>query len=192
MRLLTHPYPTFSGPNWPATGEIDIVEGVNDYTNNQMTIHTNPGCNIPSTSSSVLSISGSVIGGTNCAAADTGNQGCGIRSNSNVTYGSGFNAIGGGVYASACGATVAVGYSDFLPSSVQLGAVGISIFFFPRGSIPTDIMTGAPNPSGWGTPVAMWPATNCNPSQFFNMHSAIFDTTLWCVVGIPDCDYGTS
>lgn len=24
-----------NGPNWPAGGEIDIVEGINNYTNNQ-------------------------------------------------------------------------------------------------------------------------------------------------------------
>jgi hypothetical protein len=106
--------PTFSGPNWPATGEIDIVEGVNDYTDNQMTIHTNPGCTIPSASSSVLAISGSVIGGTNCAAVDTGNQGCGIRSSSSASYGPGFNAMGGGVYASACDDSITTTYSDFL------------------------------------------------------------------------------
>src|SRR5262245_17855364 len=42
-------WPAFwsNGPNWPAGGEIDIVEGVNNYTNNQATIHTDPGCSIP-------------------------------------------------------------------------------------------------------------------------------------------------
>lgn len=90
-----------TGPNWPAGGEIDIVEGVNTYTNNQATIHTNPGCTIPSSNSTVLGITGDVTGGTNCAAAETGNAGCGIRSTSNTSYGVGFNELGGGVYASA-------------------------------------------------------------------------------------------
>lgn len=81
-----------NGPNWPAGGEIDILEGVNDQTNNQATIHTNPGCNLPSgASGQSLSIQGAVIGGTNCAAAETGNAGCGVRSNSATTYGSGWS-----------------------------------------------------------------------------------------------------
>jgi len=90
----------FPGPNWPAGGEIDIIEGVNDYTNNQATLHTNPGCGLASTDSRALSISGTLIGGTDCAASSTSNQGCGIRANSNTTFGEGFNNIGGGVYAS--------------------------------------------------------------------------------------------
>ena len=90
----------YIGPNWPAGGEIDIVEGVNDYTNNQATLHTNPGCTIASSDSKTLSISGTLIGGTDCAVSSTSNQGCGTRANSNVTYGAGFNSIGGGVYAS--------------------------------------------------------------------------------------------
>ena len=89
-----------NGPNWPAGGEIDIIEGVNDYTNNQATIHTSDGCSLPTSSSSQLNIAGTVVGGTNCAADQTGNQGCGVRSSSNTTFGSGFNSIGGGVYAS--------------------------------------------------------------------------------------------
>jgi hypothetical protein len=82
------------------TGEIDIIEGVNDYTNNQATVHTNVGCNIPSSDSKLLSMSGAVIGGTNCAAVTTGNQGCGIRASTSNSFGSGFNDNGGGVYAS--------------------------------------------------------------------------------------------
>lgn len=36
----------------------------------------------------------------NCDGATNGNAGCGVRSTSSSTYGKGFNAIGGGVYAS--------------------------------------------------------------------------------------------
>ena len=90
----------FPGPNWPAGGEIDIIEGVSDYTNNQATLHTNPGCGLASSDSRALSISGTLIGGTDCAVSSTSNQGCGVRANSNTTFGAGFNSIGGGVYAS--------------------------------------------------------------------------------------------
>lgn len=55
------------------------------------------------------------------------------------------------------------------------------MYFFTRGSIPADITAGTPNPSGWGTPQAMWPAASCNPFTYFQNHSAIIDTTLWCV-----------
>jgi len=63
-------------------------------------VHTNPGCTLASASANSLAISGSVIGGVDCSALDTGNQGCGIRASSADSFGSGFNAIGGGVYAS--------------------------------------------------------------------------------------------
>ena len=97
-------WPAFwsNGPNWPAGGEIDIVEGVNTNADNQATIHTNHGCTIPSSSSSALGISGNVVGGTNCAALETGNAGCGMVATQSNTYGAGFNSNGGGVYASTC------------------------------------------------------------------------------------------
>jgi hypothetical protein len=170
-------WPAFwtNGPNWPAGGEIDIVEGVNNYTNNQATIHTNPGCTITSSSSTALDISGSVVGGTNCAAAESGNQGCGARSPDNNSFGTGFNANGGGVYA------------------MQWDNSGVAVYFFARGSVPSDIDAGSPDPTGWETPMARWPATSCNPFEFFYSHSIIFDTTLcgdwagsvWSSSGIP-------
>lgn len=49
------------GPNWPSNGEIDIIEGVNDQTGNDMTLHTSSGCTQGSTSG----FSGSVTS-TNC------------------------------------------------------------------------------------------------------------------------------
>ena len=33
-----------SGMKWPDQGEIDIIEGVNKMTYNQMALHTLPGC----------------------------------------------------------------------------------------------------------------------------------------------------
>jgi len=170
-------WPAFwsNGPNWPAGGEIDIIEGVNDYTSNQATLHTNPGCGLASADSKTLSISGTLIGGQDCSVSSTSNQGCGIRAVSNTSYGPGFNNIGGGVYA------------------MQWDTSGISVFFFPRGSIPADITAEAPQPSTWGPAMARWPAIACDPFKFFYDHVAIFDTTLcgdwasgvWTSAGVP-------
>lgn len=164
-----------NGPNWPAGGEIDIIEGVGDYTNNQATIHTNPGCTLSSGDANALKITGSVIGGTDCAALTTGNQGCGIRAGSSVSFGAAFNKNGGGTYA------------------MKWDSSGIAVYFFPRGSEPADLNANAPNPDSWGNPQARWPASGCDPFQFFNNHHGIFDTTLcgdwaggvWNSAGIP-------
>lgn len=102
---------SLAGPNWPAGGEIDILEGVHDYTNNQATIHTSVGCTLASTSSNTLAITGSVIAGTDCAALTTGNQGCGIRASTSNSFGPGFNSNNGGVYASTW-----KGFPSFLSS----------------------------------------------------------------------------
>lgn len=64
---------------------------------------------------------------------------------------------------------------------MQWDTSGISVFFFPRGSIPADIEAEAPQPSGWGLAMARWPAIDCDPFKFFYDHVAIFDTTLWYV-----------
>ncbi|KAF7986223.1 hypothetical protein HWV62_38669 [Athelia sp. TMB] len=170
-------WPAFwtNGPNWPAGGEIDIVEGINNYTNNQATIHTNPGCTLTTSSASTLGITGQIVGGTNCAAAESGNQGCGTRSPDSNSFGAPFNSNNGGVYV------------------MQWQDSGISIYFFPRGSVPADITAGSPDPTGWGTPMANYPSTSCSTSTFFYDHSAIFDTTLcgdwagsgWSATGLP-------
>ncbi|KIJ22234.1 glycoside hydrolase family 16 protein [Paxillus involutus ATCC 200175] len=172
-------WPAFwtDGPNWPDNGEIDIIEGVNNYTNNQATIHTGVGCNITSTSSATLGVTGTVVGGTDCSAAQSNNEGCGMRSPSDTSFGSGFNSVGGGVYAM---------YWE--------NSVGIKVWFFQRGSIPADITAGAPQPQNWTTPMAFWANSGaCDISAMFVDHSTIFDTTLcgdwaegvWGGTGVP-------
>lgn len=168
-----------TGPNWPAGGEIDIVEGVHTYTANQATLHTNPGCTIPSSDTSVLNITGTLVDGTDCAAQDTGNAGCGVRASQSNTFGAGFNNNGGGVYASKL-----IAFRIFVIKILNFFVVewtsdGIKVFFFPRSSIPSDITAGAPLPDNWGVPMANWPASTCNATEFFYDNSVIFDTTLW-------------
>jgi hypothetical protein len=52
-----------SSDKWPMDGEIDILEGVNDYTSNSVTLHTSKGCMVDN------STSGAAIGGTSMADA---------------------------------------------------------------------------------------------------------------------------
>ncbi|CAE6458931.1 unnamed protein product [Rhizoctonia solani] len=151
-------WPAFwsNGPNWPNGGEIDIVEGVNDYQTNQASLHTKSGCTIPEQYGS----SGTLAASLNCAADETGNQGCGQLNSKPNNYGKAFNDNGGGVYA------------------MKWDRSGISIYFFPRDEIPSDIDNEAPRPDTWGTPVGNWPAQNCDPFEFMTNHIMIFDTTL--------------
>jgi len=75
------------------------------------------------------------------------------------SYGTGFNAIGGGVYA------------------MQWTSDYIRVWFFPRGSVPADITTGTPNPSAWGLPAANLQG-DCDIDEHFQQHKIIFDTTF--------------
>jgi len=170
-------WPAFwsNGPNWPNNGEIDIMEGVNDLTLNQASVHTSSGCHI-SDDQTINNATGTLVGGSDCASAETNNGGCGQQDTAqNNTHGPGFNSIGGGVYAMVWDET------------------GIAVYFFNRSAIPADITGLAPQPQNWGLPFARWPATNCNSFQFFQLHSAIFDTTLcgdwagnvWTTAGSP-------
>jgi hypothetical protein len=44
-----------TGDNWPTTGEVDIVEGVNDQAPNLSSLHTNHGCTMPAASQRPMS-----------------------------------------------------------------------------------------------------------------------------------------
>ena len=91
-----------------------------------MTLHTASGCKISRQSDMQGSVSTD-----DCYVNAEGqgtNQGCQIKTEDTRTYGSGFNANGGGVYA-----------TEIMDSF-------INIFFFPRGSLPSDISSASPDP----------------------------------------------
>ncbi|KAL9099127.1 MAG: hypothetical protein Q9163_005328 [Psora crenata] len=145
------------GPDWPNQGEIDILEGVNDNANNAVTLHTSDGCSIREDGTFT-----GTLGTTNCyvnAPGQSPNVGCAIESQDTRSYGSGFNSIGGGVMAT------------------EWTSSAISVWFFPRGTIPADITNGAPEPRNWGQPVARFQGA-CDIDSHFKNQQIVFDTTF--------------
>lgn len=125
------------GNNWPANGEIDIIEGVNKQNKNRMALHTQGTCMIRDSS-----ICGNVIS-QNCDVAANSNEGCSISSSTAQSYGDEFNRIGGGVFAT------------------QWSINEVRIWFFPRNAIPQDIIHQVPNPDIWSLPDAQF-AGDCD------------------------------
>lgn len=78
------------GTEWPANGEIDIIEAVNVMTNNQAALHTTAGCTVPSNSSQTGKLTS-----TDCSQG----SGCVVAETAENSYGEGFAAAGGGVWA---------------------------------------------------------------------------------------------
>ena len=169
------------GPNWPYNGEIDILEGVNLFTNNVMSLHTH---NISSSLNYELggtpSTETGTLQATDCTVYVTpygdGNYvGCGVSDPRTTSYGTGFNQNGGGVYA------------------MQWTSDYIKIWFFPNGTVPQDITNKVPNPSGWGLPAGYMAAPGDQPDLMFADHSIIFDTTFCgSFAGVDDVWNATS
>jgi hypothetical protein len=86
------------------------------------------------------------------------NVGCAIASADDTTYGDGFNAAGGGVYAT------------------EWTAEAISIYHFSRANIPADINAGTPDPTTWGVPLAVF--TGCDFTRHVNNQTIVFDVTF--------------
>ncbi|KAK4629288.1 putative endo-1,3(4)-beta-glucanase [Fulvia fulva] len=121
------------GPDWPATGEIDIIEGIHYDTENSVTMHSSPGC----------TIAGSDQAGelkyNDCDSSENNNAGCGVTLSDPPianNFGAPFNLNGGGVYAT------------------EWTSEYVKTWFFPRQSIPDSIYSASPDPSQWGTPAA--------------------------------------
>ncbi|KAJ3276876.1 hypothetical protein HDV01_002931 [Terramyces sp. JEL0728] len=143
-RMPTGPgtWPSFwsVGPKWPNNGEIDILEGVNGFGNDTISIHSSSSCLLP--------ISGKL---TDCSAPGSG---CADRTNANLTFGDSFNKNQGGIYAMEWVAE---------PNG------WIKVWFFPRGSLPSDFGADTVVPSNWPIPDAYAEfnfGSNCDSSNF--------------------------
>ncbi|KAJ7223881.1 glycoside hydrolase family 16 protein [Mycena haematopus] len=152
-------WPAFwsQAPNWPTGGEIDTFEHWNMELHNEMTLHTDPGCN------QVAPVQTStVINSTDCSNLDNSNAGCGVMDPNDSSYGAKFAAAQGGVF-----------ITEFAES-------GISVWFFNRSSIPTSISSNSSSfsTSDLGTPVANWPTAGCAIDTYFKPQNLIFDITL--------------
>ncbi|RPD65657.1 hypothetical protein L226DRAFT_567136 [Lentinus tigrinus ALCF2SS1-7] len=149
-------WPAFwtKGPTWPDNGEIDIVEGINLMTNNQMAIHTTDGC---TTDKSIVETGN--IGSMDCS---TG-SGCTVRETKDNSFGAGFAQAGGGVWAT------------------QFDVAGIYMWFWNRADVPQELTSNASSIdiSSWGTPSASFPTTdNCNITKFFTPQQIVIDIAL--------------
>ena len=120
------------------------------------------GRNVTCTIAGDSTVETGILQGADCAYYGGGGNavGCGVLDTRPTSYGTGFNAIGGGVYA------------------MQWTSDYIKVWFFPRPSIPADITSKTPNPSGWGLPAGYLSGPNCAVDTHFQQHRIIFDNTF--------------
>ncbi len=71
------------------------------------------------------------------------------------SFGPGFNQKQGGFFAT------------------QIETYGVKIWFFPRGTEPSDIGAANPNPDAWGKPMMNYKATQCDMKNAFNKMSIV-------------------
>jgi len=126
-------------------------------------LHSSAGCTL---STNHLRVTAKVLN-TQCASGNGHNAGCNFVDANSTSYGTGFNSIGGGVFAHL--------WDDS----------GIKIWHFARNAIPSDISAQQPDPSFWGTPAAFWSSASCDISTHFQDHSLVLDITLCGDLGNP-------
>lgn len=183
---------------WPEGGEVDVLEGVNDARRGVVSLHTGGGCSVSDSAGldEEWMFSGNMTSG-NCdvdAEGQVKNKGCSITAPEFYgggdgdgdgdgegekggkgakkilpSYGTQFNAQGGGVYA------------------MEWKKDGIKIWFFARSdpSFPdyfpssnSSTSNTSPDPTIWPTPIAAFSGPNCDFSEKFRDLKIIFDTTF--------------
>ncbi|KIL58962.1 glycoside hydrolase family 16 protein [Amanita muscaria Koide BX008] len=146
----------------PQGGEIDVIEAINDMSNNQYALHTAGSCSHVGNNNQT----GNTLS-TDCSQG----SGCTVAENKPNSFGAGFGQAGGGVFAT------------------QIDVSGVYFWFWNRPDIPADIKsatsTSTIDPSNWGIPSASYPLA-CNYSQNFAPQQLVFTTTLCGVwAGVP-------
>ncbi|PVI07739.1 glycoside hydrolase family 16 protein, partial [Periconia macrospinosa] len=190
--------PQNDSASWPKFGEIDILEGTNDYTSNAVTLHTEAGCAISNTTSSPSAPNGASSDSSSSAAAGAGagafmgtiatpncdvkapgqlpNVGCSIKAPTSTpslaTYGTDFNSAGGGVYA------------------MEWTSSSITVWFFPRNSSTIATVSPPSNSTSsssqvntldtktFGKPLARFAGPGCDYGKKFDSMKIIFNTAL--------------
>jgi hypothetical protein len=153
------------GNNWPYGGEIDIMEGINMQQTNKMVLHTKAHVTMANLSDSSIADSMNMhqrgtMSALDCSADVQGNPGCGVIG-ANNSYGTGFNANGGGVLV-----------TEYTPDY-------ISIWNFGRDEIPGDAFNGTPDPLSWRIPDAHFMSANFSSlAQHFTNLKIVFNTAL--------------
>ncbi|KAJ0369321.1 hypothetical protein COL154_002207 [Colletotrichum chrysophilum] len=101
----------------------------------------------------------------------TNNAGCNYvpPTSDTHTYGDPFNAVGGGVYA------------------LEWTDDAISVWHWPRQSIPADILSKKPDPSGWGLPTALFGTLTCEVNKYFKDMSIVIQTVSRRVNMAAEC-----
>ncbi|KAM3437911.1 hypothetical protein MY4824_003560 [Beauveria thailandica] len=144
------------GPNWPNSGEIDIIEGANTAHRNIISAHTNAGCSL---GDDVLRMASGAAQSKDCNVVGADNVGCGYVTHASDTssYGDTFNAVGGGIYAML--------WDDEY----------IKVWHFDRGAAPADIAAKTPSPAGWGKPAAVYGGESCDVESHFRDMSIVLN-----------------
>jgi hypothetical protein len=148
------------GEKWPAGGEIDILEGVNDQPRNAITLHTRAGCSMAAVDEA-STMTGHYVQ-RDCHAGPGGVPTLGCSTNGpDGSFGPAFNAGGGGIFA------------------MRWTTDAIDVWIWPRAAIPPDLEVGSsPRPETWGKPVSHFAlGAACTPDHF-GPQRIILNTTL--------------
>jgi hypothetical protein len=144
------------GPDatWPDNGEIDIIEHVNQEQYDNTALHTSNGCAINGDGTGTL-----VSKTCDSPGSDGSNTGCSIHLTNTQTFGVGFNNNNGGVYA------------------MEWTSSAISIWMFPRGSIPASVYSSSPDTSTFGEARAVF-SGSCDIASKFQKQKIVINTTF--------------
>jgi hypothetical protein len=157
---------------WPGSGEIDIIEAINNQVNNQIALHTPVGCY----QANVTTQSGETRG-KDCST----DSGCLVVENKQNSYGKAFATAGGGVFALLIDASGV--YSWFF----SVCHIIILLFWFDftlpqRANIPASIQQATASSqmdlTTWGIPTASYPNSTCDIQKSFPPQELVLLTTL--------------
>ncbi|KAJ9115881.1 hypothetical protein QFC22_005023 [Naganishia vaughanmartiniae] len=157
--VFSNSWSTGVGATWPATGEIDTFEGVNNQAGNQMALHTNDGCTLVKDSSAPFT---GAVNYTDCYVEANDNSGCTVIDGNSTSYGEAFATAGGGVWVT------------------EFATTGISIWFFSRANIPTAVSSAnaSIDTTKLGERTAFWSPNGCDISTYFKPQELVLDITL--------------